>query len=264
VPRLYDGEHAFILQNDDRRVVFVYPYEERYTLVGTTDVEHTSKPGDCAASTGEIDYLCRAANRYFARTLSAADVVWAYCGIRPLFDDGAKNVSKITRDYTLRIDGDAAMAPLLSVFGGKITTYRALAEHVLEKLAEWFPQMKGAWTERALLPGGELDGLTLQAFITQLQVDYPALPYALLRSLAQRHGSMARAVLADARSTAELGEHFGSQLYAREVDYFVAQEWARNADDVLWRRTKAGLHADASQKQALAAYLAKRAIPPVR
>jgi glycerol-3-phosphate dehydrogenase len=264
VPRLYDGEHAFILQNDDRRVVFVYPYEERYTLVGTTDVEHTSKPGDCAASTGEIDYLCRAANRYFARTLSAADVVWAYCGIRPLFDDGAKNISKITRDYTLRIDGDAAMAPLLSVFGGKITTYRALAEHALEKLAEWFPQMKGAWTERALLPGGELDGLTLQAFITQLQVDYPALPYALLRSLAQRHGSMARAVLADARSTDELGEHFGSQLYAREVDYFVAQEWARNADDVLWRRTKAGLHADASQKQALAAYLAKRAIPPVR
>jgi len=264
VPRLYDGEHAFILQNDDRRVVFVYPYEERYTLVGTTDVEHTGEPGDCAASAGEIDYLCRAANRYFARALSAADVVWAYCGIRPLFDDGAENVSKVTRDYTLRVDGDVTTAPLLSVFGGKITTYRALAEHALEKLAAWFPQLKDPWTKRALLPGGDLHGLTLDAFIAQLQADYPALPYALLRSLAQRHGSMAREVLANAKSTADLGQHFGSQLYAREVDYFVAQEWARNAEDILWRRTKAGLHANASQKQALAAHLAKRAALPVR
>jgi glycerol-3-phosphate dehydrogenase len=264
VPRLYDGEHAFILQNADRRVVFVYPYEERYTLVGTTDVEHTGEPGDCAASTEEIDYLCRAANLYFARTLSAADVVWAYCGIRPLFDDGAKNVSRITRDYALRVDGDAATAPLLSVFGGKITTYRALAEHALGKLAAWFPQLKGSWTERDLLPGGDLDGLMLDAFITQLQADYPALPYALLCSLAQRHGSMAREVLADAKSTADLGEHFGAQLYAREVDYFVAQEWARNVEDILWRRTKSGLHINAPQKQALAAYLANRAAPPVR
>ena len=256
VPRLYQGEHAFILQNDDRRVVFVYPYEQRYTLIGTTDVEHIGEPGECAASAEEIAYLCRAANRYFARSITAADVVWSYCGIRPLFDDGAKNVSTITRDYTLRVEGDADTAPVLSVFGGKITTYRKLAEHALEKLAEWFPRMKEPWTQRALLPGGDLGGLTPDEFRHQLQDDYPALPAELLRSLAHRHGSAVCAVLGDAKTTTDLGEYFGGHLYACEVDYFVAHEWARNADDILWRRTKAGLHANASQKQALARHMA--------
>jgi glycerol-3-phosphate dehydrogenase len=264
VPRLYDGEHAFILQNDDRRVVFVYPYEKHYTLIGTTDVEHTGDPGDCLASTEEIDYLCRAANRYFERTLAAADVVWSYCGMRPLFDDGVINVSKITRDYTLRVDGDAETAPVLSVFGGKITTYRKLAEHALEKLANWFPQMNEAWTERALLPGGDLGGLMLKTFIMQLQSDYPALPHELIESLALRHGAAVRTVLHDAKTTADLGERFGGQLYAREVDYFMAREWARNVDDILWRRTKAGLGVNSEQKQMLASYIAKHTVPTVR
>jgi glycerol-3-phosphate dehydrogenase len=264
VPRLYQGEHAFILQNDDRRVVFVYPYEKRYTLIGTTDVEHTGEPGACAASTEEIDYLCHAANRYFARATTAADVVWSYCGIRPLFDDGANNVSTITRDYTLRVDGDADTAPVLSVFGGKITTYRKLAEHALEKLADWFPQLTAPWTQLAMLPGGDLGGLTPAAFLNQLHGDYPALPRELLQSLAQRHGSAARAVLGDAKSTADLGEYFGGHLYAREVDYFVAHEWAANADDILWRRTKTGLHGNAAQKQALARYLANPRMDAVR
>lgn len=264
VPRLYQGDHAFILQNDDRRVVFVYPYEERYTLVGTTDVEYTSEPGECSASAEEIDYLCRAANRYFARTLTAADVVWAYSGIRPLFDDGVKNVSKITRDYTLRVDGDAHTAPVLSVFGGKITTYRKLAEQALEKLMAWFPEMKAPWTELALLPGGDLGTPTLEALIKQLQSEYPALHRDLLQALAHRHGSATRAVLGAATSTADLGECFGNHLYAREVDYFVAHEWARNMDDVLWRRTKTGLHSNASQKQALADYMMQRTARAVR
>jgi glycerol-3-phosphate dehydrogenase len=264
VPRLYDGDHAFILQNDDRRVVFVYPYEARYTLIGTTDVEHTGAPGECAASVQEIDYLCRAANRYFARETTAADVAWSYCGIRPLFDDGAKNVSKITRDYTLRVDGDDNIAPVLSVFGGKITTYRKLAEHALEKLAHWFPQMKEPWTENAMLPGGELGGRTPETFTGQLQSDYPAIPCDLLRALSRRHGSATRAVLGDAETTADLGQCFGGDLYAREVEYFVAHEWAHNAEDVLWRRTKVGLHANAQQKQALASYMTSRTAPAVR
>ncbi len=264
VPLLYHGDHAFILQNDDRRVVFVYPYEKRYTLIGTTDVEYTGQPGECAASTDEIDYLCRAANRYFARTLAAADVVWSYSGIRPLFDDGAENVSKITRDYTLRVDGDANTAPVLSVFGGKITTYRKLAEHALEKLADWFPQMKEPWTERALLPGGDLGGLTMEGYITQLKNDYPALPHELIRALVHRHGHAARAVLRDANTTADLGDTFGDHLYAREVDYFAEYEWARSADDVLWRRTKAGLNGNAMEKQALASYMARRSVQAVR
>lgn len=264
VPRLYHGDHAFILQNDDRRVVFVYPYEECYTLVGTTDVEYTSEPGECSASAEEIDYLCRAANRYFARALTAADVVWAYSGIRPLFDDGAKNVSQITRDYTLRVDGDAHTAPVLSVFGGKITTYRKLAEQALEKLMVWFPEMKAPWTEYALLPGGDLGAPTPEALIKQLQSEYPALHRDLLQALAHRHGSATRAVLGAATSTADLGERFGNHLYAREVDYFVAHEWARNRDDVLWRRTKTGLHSNASQKQALADYMMQRTAGAVR
>ncbi len=260
VPRLYEGDHAFILQNDDRRVVFVYPYEARYTIIGTTDVEHTGAPGACAATVEEVDYLCRAANRYFARATTADDVVWSYCGIRPLFDDGAKNVSKITRDYTLRVDGDVHTAPLLSVFGGKITTYRKLAEHALDKLANWFPQMKPPWTQSAFLPGGNMGEKTLSAFLELVQHEYRGLPAVLIQSLVHRHGDAVRSVLKNARSIADLGECFGGHLYKREVDYFVTQEWARSADDVLWRRTKAGLHSNTQEKQSLAAYLAHRAV----
>ena len=264
VPRLYAGKHAFILQNDDRRVVFVYPYEEHYTLIGTTDVEHTGDPGEYSVSEEEIDYLCRAANRYFAHTVTPADVVWRYCGIRPLFDDGATNVSKVTRDYTLRLHGDTQTAPVLSVFGGKITTYRKLAEHALEKLAPWFPRMQTPWTERAMLPGGDLGGVTIDHFVTTLQKQYAALPPTLIQQIAYRHGSAARAVLGDTKTIADLGEYFGGHLYAREVDHFIAREWARSAEDVLWRRTKAGLHVNTSQKQMLTQYMSGHTAPPMR
>ncbi len=255
VPRLYDGDHAFILQNDDRRVVFVYPYQNQYTLIGTTDVEHHGAPGECEASTEEIEYLCRAANRYFARELKPEDVVWHYSGIRPLFDDGAKNVSKITRDYTLRVDGDDHTAPVLSVFGGKITTYRKLAEHALEKIAPWFTQMKAPWTEHALLPGGELGAATFDDFVKMLHDGYPELPVTLIKVLAHRHGSAARAVLGNVKTIADLGTSFGDNLYAREVDYFMEHEWAASAEDVLWRRTKAGLTVNPLQKQLLTEYM---------
>jgi glycerol-3-phosphate dehydrogenase len=263
VPRLYHGEHAFILQNDDRRVIFVYPYEARYTLIGTTDVAHTGEPGACVASPEEIDYLCRAANRYFSRAITPGDVVWHYCGIRPLFDDGAKNASHITRDYTLRVDGDAQAAPVLSVYGGKLTTYRRLAEHALQQLAPWFPALKPAWTANAALPGGALNGNTLAQYFEQLTAARPGIAPALLHALVLRHGAATPAVLGDAKTTAELGYHFGHTLYAREVNYFVKHEWACSADDVLWRRSKCGLHLTSEQKQVLIDYLRDETRHPV-
>lgn len=255
VPRIYDGEHAFILQNDDQRVIFVYPYEEHYTLIGTTDVAYRGDPGKCTASAMEIEYLCRAANRYFEGAIRATDVVWSYCGVRPLVDDGTSNVSEITRDYTLRIDGDAGTPPLLSVFGGKITTYRKLAEQVLEQLKPWFPNLTGSWTAKVPLPGGDLHGRTRQQYVAQLSAEHPAMPQALLQALVSRHGSLAPKVLGQAQTPAELGAHFGHTLYAREVDYCMNHEWARNAEDILWRRSKCGLHINSQQKQKLVDYV---------
>ncbi len=263
VPNLYHGEHAFILQNDDRRVVFVYPYEG-HTLIGTTDVEHTGDPENCEASAEEVAYLCRAANRYFSRELTPADVLWRYSGIRPLFDDGAKNASQVTRDYTLRVDGDANRAPLLSVFGGKITTHRKLAEQALEKLAPWFPQLTPPWTETTLLPGGALNGASLNAYIQRLCAERPAIPQQHFEALVHRHGDATPTVLGDATTLTDCGEYFGHHLYANEVDYLKEREWALTADDILWRRTKCGLHVNPQQKQALVTYITDRAAAAVR
>lgn len=258
VPRLFEGDHAYILQNDDRRVIFVYAYEGGYSLVGTTDVA-VEEPAPCAASAGEIRYLCRAANRYFLRQLAEQDVVWSYAGIRSLFDDGSSDPSAITRDYVLRVDGEGDSVPVLSVFGGKITTYRRLAEQALEKLARWFPQMHEAWTASAPLPGGDLIEESLEQFSdVRLQRDFPWLPAGLGLALARRHGTRVHHVLGAANSLAGLGQHFGADLYAREVDYLVESEWARTADDVLWRRTKAGLQLDSGQREAVACYVAQR------
>jgi glycerol-3-phosphate dehydrogenase len=258
VPRLYEGDHAFILQNDDRRMVFLIPYENRYTLVGTTDVPHEGDPSRPEASAAEVDYLCRAASRYLARPLNASAIVWCYAGVRPLYDDGSANPSAVTRDYVLRLDSDHAGAPVLSVFGGKITTYRRLAEHALEKLTPWFPGMGPAWTATKALPGGEIPAGDMASFAQRLARRYPQLPPLLLRGLARRHGALAYEVLGKATSVADLGEYFSAELYAREVDYQLAYEWAHSAEDVLWRRTKAGLDLDPVRREALARYLAER------
>jgi glycerol-3-phosphate dehydrogenase len=257
VPRLYEGEHAFILQNEDRRVIFVYPYEG-HTLIGTTDVEIGDPPEHCRIRPAEIEYLCRAANRYFEHPVGASDVVWSYSGVRALVDDGAANASRVTRDYLLELEAERDRAPLLSVFGGKITTYRRLAERALEKLAPWFPHMRSAWTATAALPGGDLPEGGVDAYLEVLRARYSDLPHELLLALVRRHGTLASAVLGSARTVDDLGEHFGADLYAREVDYFRTHEWADGVEDVLWRRTKAGLHLSAEQQANVAVYL-KRA-----
>ena len=257
VPRLYDGDHAFILQNEDRRVVFMIPFEECYTLVGTTDVPHAGDPSCPEASTAEAEYLCRAASRYLTRPVNPAAIVWRYAGVRPLYDDGSADPSAVTRDYVLRLDSDQDSAPVLSVFGGKITTYRRLAEHALEKLAPWFPGMGPAWTAAKALPGGDIPGGDMAGFARRLAQRYPQLPQRLLQGLARRHGALAYDVLGNAASAADLGEHFGAELYTREVDYLLAHEWAHSAEDVLWRRTKAGLQLTPGQREAVARYLAR-------
>jgi len=257
VPRLYEDDHAFILQNEDRRVVFMIPYEERYTLIGTTDIPHEGDPSLPEASAAEVEYLCRAANRYLRRAVSPSDVVWRYAGVRPLYDDGSADPSAVTRDYVLRLDSGQAATPVLSVFGGKITTYRRLAEHALEKLAAWFPSMGPAWTADAPLPGATLPGGNAARFEQRLAQRYPRLPQPLLQALARRHGALAYAVLGNAASVAELGEPFGAELYAQEIDYLIEHEWAAAAEDVLWRRTKCGLHLDPGQREAVARYVGR-------
>jgi glycerol-3-phosphate dehydrogenase len=255
VERLFEGDHAYILQNDDRRVVFACPYERAYTLVGTTDVEVHGEAANCSVTSEEIAYLCRAANRYFSRQVSPADVKWSYCGVRALIDDGETNPSELSRDYRLRVDAERGEAPLLSVFGGKITTYRRLAERALAQLAPFFPGMGAPWTRHAPLPGGEMGEATLDEYSGALSTRYPKLPPELIATLVARHGSRADRVLGDAATLSDLGTAFGGQLYAREIDYFIAHEWARCAEDVLWRRTKAGLHLTREASERVATYV---------
>ena len=258
VHRLYEGDHAYILQNDDRRVVFMIPYESRYTLVGTTDVAHEDDPSRPEASAAEVEYLCRAVNRYLRRAVSPADVLWRYAGVRPLYDDGSASPSAVTRDYVLRLDSDQSVAPVLSVFGGKITTYRRLAEHAIDKLAPWFTEMGPAWTGESPLPGATIPHGDGARFAQRLQERYAGLPRTLLEELARRHGALAYDVLGNATSVADLGAHLGAELYAREIDYLIEHEWATAAEDVLWRRTKAGLQLDPGQREAVSRYLAQR------
>lgn len=255
VPRLFEEDHAFILQNEDRRVIFVYPYEG-HTLIGTTDVELTTPSREPAATPAEIEYLCRSVNRYFDRELDPGDVVWSYAGIRALVDHGPVGASRLSRDYELALDAASGKAPLLSVLGGKITTYRRLAERALDTLRPLLPSFAEAWTANAALPGGDLPDGGLPAYVAELASRYPRLPSALLEGLARRHGSQAPTIIGTAASVADLGEHFGAHLYAAEVDHFVRHEWASDAGDVLWRRTKAGLHLSAEQQAKVRSYLA--------
>jgi glycerol-3-phosphate dehydrogenase len=259
VPRVHSQGHAYILQNPDQRVVFVIPYEGRYSLIGTTDVQVESIEAARDITDDETRYLCEAVNRFLAKPVAPADVAWSYAGVRPLHDDGSANPSEVTRDYVLKLDhGTLAHrgAPLLTVFGGKITTYRRLAEEVVAKLAPFFPGLKGPWTEREALPGGEVG--RFNAFRDEMRDRYSALGRDLLEGIVRRHGSRAPHVLGEARSIADLGRHFGAGLTEREVEYLAAEEWAEEASDVLWRRTKCGLHMSEDERAAVDAFMKGR------
>jgi glycerol-3-phosphate dehydrogenase len=257
VPRLFEHPYAYFFQIPDGRIFFAIPYQHDFTLIGTTDRDHDGPLSEVKASEEEIAYLCDAANAYFAVAISPTDVVWTYSGVRPLIDEGTGKPEAATRGYSFDLDLDAqGKAPVLSVFGGKITTYRHLSKDAVEKLMAHVPALQGAdWTATAPLPGGDFPIDGLERLKADLARDYPFLEVDTLDRLARAYGTRARVWLGNAREPAMLGEHFGHGLHAAEVDYLVAYEWAMTADDVLWRRTKLGLHLDATQVQALEQYM---------
>lgn len=244
VRRLYDGPQAYILQNDDKRVVFVLPYEQDFSLIGTTDLPFEGDPRSVAIDESEVAYLCRAVSRAFRTQIGPADVVHTYSGVRPLHDSGEEKAAAVTRDYKLHLE--AAPAPILSVFGGKITTYRRLAEHALELLAPHLPNARaGAWTGSAALPGGDM---VFADFLSHAAAARPWLPRPMLLRMAHAYGTRLNAVLGDAVGLPALGEDFGGGLYAAELTYLMRTEWAVTAEDALWRRSKLGLHLDVGQR----------------
>jgi glycerol-3-phosphate dehydrogenase len=259
VRKLYEGDQAYILQQPDKRIIFAIPYEHDFTLIGTTDVPYENEPGPVAISEEETRYLCDCINRSFARSIGPKDVVWSYSGVRPLYDDAAANASAVTRDYVLDLDDAGGQAPALSVFGGKITTYRRLAEHAIEKIAPHFPGLKKAWTGDAVLPGGAMPDADFEAFLARFSREAPFLPAETARRLARAYGTEARTIVAGARSLADLGEAFDGGLTTAEVDYLVRAEWVRTAEDILWRRSKLGLRTGPESAARLAAYVARRA-----
>ncbi len=258
VPKLYEGDHAFMLQNADRRIVFAIPYEGRFTLVGTTDEPWTDAPAKAAIGAGETRYLLDTIDRYFARRTTEADIAWSYAGIRPLYDDKAANASAVTRDYVLDLDTGSEgeeLAPLLSIFGGKITTYRKLAEHAMRDLAPLLGAAEKPWTAGAVLPGGDIADADFDRFLETVEHAYPALPQTMLRRLARAYGTRVRILLGKAAQVDDLGTAFGGDLYQAEIDYLVSHEWARTTEDILYRRSKLGLHVPAGTADRVAAYL---------
>jgi glycerol-3-phosphate dehydrogenase len=258
VPRLFAGTHAFMLQNPDARIVFAIPFENDYTLVGTTDVPFAGDPGNVRISDEEIRYLCDTINSYFQRSITPGDVRWTYAGVRPLWGDPAASASRVTRDYRIELAESAEHPPLLSIFGGKLTTYRRLAETVLSKLQPHVGGATRAWTHRAALPGGDLPGRDFERFVLDVKKRWTFLPDGVARRLARAYGTRVEKFLMSASTLADLGEHYGAGLTSAEIEYLTANEWARSEEDILWRRTKLGLHLAESERRRLAAALDAR------
>jgi glycerol-3-phosphate dehydrogenase len=253
VPRLFPGKHAFMLQNPDGRIVFAIPYEQKWTLVGTTDVPFSGDPAHVRIADDEIRYLCDTINSYFQRSISPGDVRWTYAGVRPLWDDESANASKVTRDYHIELSHGPEHPPLLSIFGGKLTTYRRLAETVLEKLPDSLGISPRCWTHRASLPGGDLRARNFRRFVIDVRRHWRFLPITVARRLARAYGTRVEQIIGDAKSFADLGEHYGAGLTAAEVAYLTRNEWALTDEDILWRRTKLGLHMSDAERERFAA-----------
>jgi glycerol-3-phosphate dehydrogenase len=254
--KLYDHDKCYFFQGTDGRIIFAIPYEQDFTLIGTTDAEHEDPSRTPVCTDGERDYLCNFASEYFTTPVTPDDVVWSYSGVRPLYDDGASSATAATRDYTLKIDRSAG-APVLNIFGGKITTYRRLAESALEHIGSVLPLAKGTWTAGVALPGGDFAHDGGPALVAELRRDFAFLTDFWARRLVRAYGTEARQMLGDARTAADLGEDFGASLTAAEVNWLMTHEYARSADDVVWRRSKLGLRLTAEQVSALDAWMAR-------
>jgi glycerol-3-phosphate dehydrogenase len=263
LPRLYAGDHAYTLQNDDRRVVFVIPYEQRFSLVGPTEMDFTGNPREARITDDEAAYLCRAVSRSFAKSVAPSDVLHTYAGVRPLYDDATASATAVSREFVLGLDAPAGAAPILNVYGGKITTYRRLAEAAMERIA---PVLKtsprasraGSWTARTKLPGGDIPDADFSGFARELQAHYPSFPGDVLHRLARAYGTRTRNLLAGARGLADLGTDFGAGLTEAEIDFLVREEWAMTGEDILWRRSKLGLHLSAEAQARVTDHVRRR------
>lgn len=255
ITRKFDDPRAYFFQNRDGRIIFAIPYEEDFTLIGTTDRDYDGEPGKAAISDEEIDYLCAAASEYFAEPVRRADIVWTYSGVRPLYDDGASKAQEATRDYVLKGEGGDGQAPLVNIFGGKITTYRRLGEAMLDRIGVEIGKKGEPWTADAPLPGGDFPVAGFADEVERLRADYAFLEPAHARRLVRLYGTRARSILGTARAQADLGRCFGADLYECEVRYLMENEWAVGAEDVLWRRTKRGLRLSGEEAAALEAFM---------
>ena len=264
VPRLYEHNGCYIFQNEDKRIFFVIPYETDFTLIGTTDLDYKGDPAQAKASAEEIEYLCRSTSAYLRRPVTPDMVVWTYSGVRPLHDDGSGAAQAATRDYVLSVDAPDGAAPLMSIFGGKITTFRKLADAALKQLAAHLPKPDGraaGWTGREALPGGDFPMQDFDGEVDRLMAAHPFLAKPLARRLLRAYGTRVRLIVGDARSLAELGHDYGAGLTEAELRYLVRHEWVRTAEDALWRRSKLGLRLDADQQRAVGAALERLAAP---
>jgi glycerol-3-phosphate dehydrogenase len=255
VSKLFDHDRAYIFQNADRRIIFAIPYESDYTLIGTTDVDFHGDPGRVAVTVEEIAYLCEAANEYFAASIDLSDVVWSYSGVRSLQEDGSVSAQDATRDFALLRDARPGEPPLLSIVGGKITTYRLLAEQAIRKLPELRPRGR-LWTHKTPLPGGDFPHDGLGQLTHDLAATMPLLGVETVDRMAKTYGALAQRILAGVVRREDLGVHFGADLYEREVAHLVRHEWAMTAEDILWRRTKLGLRLTDAESARLSEWLA--------
>jgi glycerol-3-phosphate dehydrogenase len=251
----FSDPRAYFFQNNDGRIFFAIPYEEDFTLIGTTDRDYKGDPSEVEITEEEIDYLCAGASEYFKEPVRRADIVWSYSGVRPLYDDGASKAQEATRDYVLRADGAPGEPQMINIFGGKITTYRKLAESMLEKIEAALGARGKPWTAGATLPGGDFPKEGFDQFLRELRQKYPFLGEAQARRLARLYGTRALKILGEAKSQDDLGADFGAGLTEAEVRYLMQEEWATEAEDVLWRRTKLGLKLDVRGVEALEAFM---------
>jgi glycerol-3-phosphate dehydrogenase len=271
VPRLFEHPYAYIFQNIDKRIIFAIPYEQDFTLIGTTDVDYRADIDEVAIGADEIEYLCTAVNRYFTQSIGPSDVVWTYSGVRPLLEDASTKAAEVTRDYRLALDRSGG-APLMSVFGGKITTFRKLAEEAVAQLAPLLGSNAPDWTHAACLPGGDVQGEVpssravtgFDAYIREMQSQYSWLPPKLVARYARSYGTRTHQLLLNRTGIADMGEEVASGLYAAELEYLVRHEWARTAADILWRRSKMGLRLPAGTEAVVDAWLVQKGLVPTR
>ncbi|MCP5086728.1 MAG: glycerol-3-phosphate dehydrogenase [Rhodobacteraceae bacterium] len=251
--KLYDHDRCYFFQGTDGRIIFAIPYENDFTLIGTTDADHADVDTNPICSEAEADYLRNLGSEYFKRPIEKSDIVWTYSGVRPLYDDSASSATAATREYVLGLDENGP--PLLNIFGGKITTYRKLAEAAIAKLASHFPDLPGNWTAGVALPGGDFPVDGVDTLVAQLQAEYPFIENKWAKRLVRTYGTLSVEILGKAKSAADLGQHFGESLHAREVDWAIENEWVMSAQDMLWRRTKLGLIMSPGQAAEIEKYI---------